>query len=78
MAISSFFIHEIKMLGPFSVIHLLSLFTLYSVVGAISSARAGNIQKHKRDMITLYALALILTGAFTLLPGRIMNSVIFG
>ena len=78
VAISSFFIHEIRMLGSFSVIHLLSAFTLYSVVVAISAARAGDIGKHKRGMIQLYALALILTGAFTLLPGRIMNSVLFG
>jgi len=29
-------------------------------------------------MIQLYLLALILTSAFTLLPGRIMHNVIFG
>ena len=78
VAISSFFIHDLRHIGPFSAIHLLSVFTLYSVVTALSAARAGNIAKHKRDMIVLYALAMILTSAFTLLPGRIMNSVFFG
>jgi len=78
VAISSFFIHDLRHFGPFSVIHLISVFTLYSVVTAISAARAGNIAKHKKDMIVLYALAMILTGAFTLLPGRVMNAVIFG
>ena len=78
VAISSFFIHTIKMLGPFSLIHLLSVFTLYSVYEAIASARAGNIAQHKRTMIRLFVLALILTGAFTLLPGRIMHAVFFG
>ena len=78
VAISSFFIHDLRHFGPFSAIHLLSVFTLYSVVTAISAARARKIGKHKRDMIILYVLALILTGAFTLLPYRIMNSVVFG
>lgn len=78
VALSSFFIHKLQMLGPFSVIHLISIFTLYSVFTAVSAARAGDIQNHKRGMIQLYALALILTGAFTLLPGRIMHAVLFG
>jgi len=78
VALSSFFIHELRMIGPFSAIHLLSVYTLYSVVIAIRAARAGDIRKHKRSMIQLYVLALILTGAFTLLPYRIMNAVIFG
>ena len=77
VALSSFFIHTIKMLGPFSPIHLLSAYTLYSVYEAITSARAGNIAQHKSTMIRLYGLALILTGAFTLLPGRIMHTVFF-
>jgi uncharacterized membrane protein len=29
-------------------------------------------------MVWIYALALILTGLFTLWPGRIMNQVLFG
>jgi len=78
VAISSFFIHDLRHFGPFSVIHLISAFTLYSVVSALSAARAGNIAKHKHDMIVLYLLAMLLTGAFTLLPGRVMNAVLFG
>jgi uncharacterized membrane protein len=29
-------------------------------------------------MLSLYFLALIVTGLFTLLPGRVMHSVLFG
>ena len=45
---------------------------------AIRSARNGNIIRHKRMMKLLYILALIVTGLFTLLPGRTMNAVLFG
>ena len=78
VAISGFFIHELRLWGPFSPIHLLSAFTLLSIWWAVSAARAGEIRKHQRIMILLYSLALILTGAFTFLPGRIMYEVVAG
>ena len=78
VSISSFWIQTIKMIGPFSPIHFLSIFTIWSVFEAIRSARNGNIIRHKRMMKLLYILALIVTGLFTLLPGRTMNAVLFG
>ena len=78
VALSSFFIHEIRMFGLFSVIHLLSVLTLVTLWQAIRLVRRGDIARHKKAMIRLYALALIITGAFTLLPGRLMYKVFFG
>ena len=78
VSVSSFWIHTIKVIGPFSPIHLLSIFTIWSVFEAIRSARRGNISRHKVMMKLLYVLALIVTGLFTMLPGRTMNAVIFG
>lgn len=78
VAISSFFIHEIRLIGPFCPIHLLSVLTLWGIYTSIASARRGDIKAHKRSNIQIYCLALILTGAFTLLPGRIMYRVLFG
>ena len=78
VAVGSFWIHEFRLIGPFSPIHLLSLLALYTVWAAIASARAGRIARHRQMMIQLYVLALILTGAFTLLPGRTMHAVLFG
>jgi len=78
VSVSSFWIHTIKMIGLFSPIHLLSIFTIWSVFEAIRSARLGNISRHKVMMKLLYVLALIVTGLFTILPGRTMNAVIFG
>ena len=78
VSISSFWIHSIKIIGPFSPIHILSIFTIWSVFDAIRSARNGNIRRHKSMMKSLYVLALIVTGLFTFLPGRTMNVVLFG
>ena len=78
VSISSFFIHEIKLWGNYSPIHLLSIWTIFSVGLAIYFVRVGNIKRHRQVMIALYGFALILTGLFTLLPGRAMNKVVFG
>lgn len=77
VAISSFWIHGIRMVGPFSWIHLLSAFTIVMSIRAVLAARGGDIKRHKRSMLILYFFALVVTGAFTLLPGRIMHEVVF-
>lgn len=78
VAASGFFIHTIKLWGMFSPIHILSAITLYTLYQLIRAARGGNVRRHKKLVIILYVLALIVTGAFTFLPGRIMHQVFFG
>ena len=78
VSISSFFIHEIKLWGAYSPIHLLSLWTIFSLGLAVYFVRVGNIKRHKQVMIALYGFALILTGLFTLTPGRVMHQILFG
>lgn len=78
VAVSSFWIHKIKLWGDYSPIHLLSLFTIGSLFFAVKAARSGNIKRHKTIMILLYIFALILTGLFTLAPGRVMHQIVFG
>jgi uncharacterized membrane protein len=75
---TSLFIHTIRMWGPWSPIHLLSLFTLAVVPVAVWRARQHDVRSHSQAMIWIFALALIVTGLFTLAPGRIMNKVVFG
>jgi uncharacterized membrane protein len=75
---SSFFIHTICTLGPFSVIHLLSILTLVTLPFAVHNARRHNIPKHARGMKLLFLGALVIAGVFTLMPGRIMHDVVFG
>jgi uncharacterized membrane protein len=74
---SSMFIHTIRTFGPFSPIHLLSLFTLFVVPAAVYAAHGGRVATHAQAMRSIYVLALLVTGAFTLWPGRIMYKVVF-
>ena len=78
VAASSFWIHEIRLLGPWSPIHLLSIFTLIVLPISVWRARHHEIAGHRRIMIMLFAGALVIAGLFTLLPGRIMHAVFFG
>ena len=77
VAASSFFISELRLWGAFSPIHLLSIWTLFSLVMAVYLARQGNIRQHKLWMVLLYILALLVTGVFTLWPGRVMHQILF-
>lgn len=78
VALSSLLIHTICMLGPFSAIHLLSLFTLVMVPVAVWRARTHQVRAHRRAMLGLFTGALVIAGLFTLAPGRIMHDVLFG
>lgn len=76
-AVSSFWISEDPMVGPFSVIHILSGITLFGLVSAIRAIVAGDVAKHGATMRALYAQALMLAGAFTFFPGRRMSDAFF-
>ena len=78
VCLSSFFIHTIRMVGPWSPIHLLSLATLYALWRGVTMARLRRIADHRRTMQLTYAGALVAAGFFTFMPGRIMNAVFFG
>jgi uncharacterized membrane protein len=62
----------------YSPIHLLILVVFFSLFGAFWFLAKGNIRRHKTTMMNLYFWACIVTGALTLLPGRFMNSLVFG
>ena len=78
VAASSFWIHGIRMVGPFGPIHLLSIFTLVVLPLAVWRAHTHRVADHRRMMIFIFAGALVVAGLFTLVPGRIMHRVIFG
>jgi len=78
VAASSFWIHQIRLLGPWSPIHLLSIFTLTMLPLAVWRAHTHRVADHRRIMILLFTGALVVAGLFTLLPGRIMHTVVFG
>lgn len=78
VAASSFWIHGIRLVGPFGPIHLLSIFTLVVLPLAVWRAHTHRVADHRRMMIFIFAGALVVAGLFTLVPGRIMHRVIFG
>jgi uncharacterized membrane protein len=63
--------------GHFSYIHLLSVLTLVNIPYAIWMRRRGNVAAHAWAMSSNYA-GLLVAGAFTLVPGRLMHAVVFG
>ena len=75
---SAFFIHEIRLWGPWSPIHLLAIFTLIMLPIAVWHAHSHAVQKHRNKMVALFVGALMIAGAFTFLPARIMHAVVFG
>jgi len=75
---TSLFISAHPVFGPFGPIHILSFFVFLNVPVAVWLARNRKARAHSTTMFWIYALALILTGLFTLWPGRIMNQVVFG
>jgi uncharacterized membrane protein len=78
VAVSSFWIHDMRVWGPWSPIHLLSIFSLAMLPLGVAYARRHNIIGHKSTMVSIFAGALVIAGIFTLVPGRIMHRVVFG
>ena len=72
MAVTALVSFGIRSNGSFSWIHLLSIFTLFALAASIYAAVRGNVQRHQRAMISIYT-SLVITGAFTLLPGRLLG-----
>ncbi|URQ68163.1 DUF2306 domain-containing protein [SAR86 cluster bacterium] len=84
VSLTAIFIQTINP-GQYSWIHLLIPFTLVSLIYSI-----WNIKKYKKtkierykyshmySMIGVYVGALLIAGAFTLMPGRFFHHLLFG
>lgn len=60
-------------LGP---IHVLSGLAVYSVMTGVIAIRRGNRTRHVQQMVSV-CWALLIAGAFTLLPGRFVQQLAF-
>jgi uncharacterized membrane protein len=78
VSVSAFFIHEIRLWGPWGPIHLLAIFTLVMLPLAVRHARRHAVQRHRNAMVSIFLGALVIAGLFTFMPGRIMHAVAFG
>src|SRR2546428_11944620 len=75
---TAFWIHELRLWGSWSPIHLLAIFTLATLPLAVVHARRHRVIKHRNAMISIFIGALVIAGLFTFVPGRIMYAVVFG
>lgn len=73
-SVSTFFIHELRVVGDFSPIHLISIYVIVSCYTAVRAARRHNIMAHRRTVAGMYLGGIVIAGAFTFLPGRIMST----
>ena len=78
VAASAFWIHQLRLWGPWSPIHLLAIFTLITLPIAVLHARRHRVAQHRVAMIAIFFGALVIAGLFTFVPGRIMYAVAFG
>lgn len=60
--------------GHFGFIHLFALLVFYSVPAAYLAIRKGDIKKHRMNMLGLYFGGLVIAGAFTFVPGRLLHT----
>jgi uncharacterized membrane protein len=78
VSVSAFFVHQIRLWGPWSPIHLLAIFTLIMLPLAVLAAHRHAVVRHRNAMLGLFFGALLVAGLFTFIPGRIMHAVAFG
>jgi len=76
-AVSSFFIRQVNP-GSFSFIHLISGWTMVALPGALYAARRHRVAVHRSSMLGMYFGGMVLAGAFTFVPGRLMWRLFFG
>jgi uncharacterized membrane protein len=76
VALSSFWIMELRKGAGFSVIHLLSAWVLVALALAIWFIRRGNVRAHKRFMVGVM-LGVAGAGLGALAPGRFLSILLF-
>ena len=84
VSLTAIFIQEINS-GQYSLIHLLIPWTIGSLIYSIWNIKKFKNTKierykfaHMYSMIGVYVGALLIAGAFTLMPGRFFHEILFG
>ena len=76
LAVTSFFISGLRQ-GQFSPIHLLSILVLVGVACGLLSISYRRSRAHAIHLQALYVQAMLGSGLFTSLPGRMISRVLF-
>jgi uncharacterized membrane protein len=79
VVVSSFFIrdHRLPNLFGYTPIHLFSLWVAWRLPRAVMLARRGDIAAHRQAMRRIYVGGCIVTGLLTLLPMRLLGSLLW-
>jgi uncharacterized membrane protein len=65
VSVSAVFIHQLRIWGQWSPIHLLAIFTLVMLPIAVWRAHKHEVEQHRRAMLGLFLGALVIAGLFT-------------
>jgi uncharacterized membrane protein len=76
-AVSSLFITGLNG-GFYSLVHLLSGWTIIALPMAVYAIRNRKVESHRRAMTGMFVGGLIVAGALTFIPGRLMFETFFG
>jgi uncharacterized membrane protein len=76
-AVSSLFITSLNG-GVYSLVHLLSGWTIVALPMAILAIRNRKVEAHRRAMTGMFVGGLLVAGALAFLPGRFMFEFLFG
>ena len=78
ICLSSFFIPGSVFIGPISVFHVLSVYTLWSLYMGARAARRHEVADHKSYMIWIYGLSVLLSAVIAASStGSVLHQVFF-
>lgn len=78
-AVSALFIRDFALpnFQGYTLIHLLVPMTVLGLFRAFRRLHRGDIQGHRKAMMSLYLSACLIAGSFTLLPGRYLGQLVW-
>ena len=78
-ALSSVFIRDFRLpnVAGYTPIHILTVVTIAGVSTALVAIARRNVQAHRKAMLRAYVGGCIVAGAFALMPGRYLGSLLW-
>jgi uncharacterized membrane protein len=77
ICVTSFFIPGSWHIGPVSMFHLLSVYTLWSLYKGAQAARRGEVEDHRSYMSWLFGLSIVVSAAIAVASGGVLYQVVF-
>jgi uncharacterized membrane protein len=77
LCVTSFFIPGTLFIGPISVFHALSVYTLWALFMGAKAARDGDVDGHKSYMSWIFGLSVVLSAVIAIWSGGVLYEVFF-